>query len=162
MQYKIWGGIPMPIREKGQGMIEVAVVFLMLLPLLVGVYLIFMLCYDYMTLASLARESARALAVQTEANMTTERNAIITRKTGSSQNALLGSLYIWSPSSSSDAAFTVELVSSETDPHVTVTLTAARASDGLASYLNILPPTITAQSTMYWEGYSANDDTGNT
>lgn len=151
----------MHIRRKGQGMIEFAVVLLIALPLFLGGYLIFMLCYDYMTLASLARESARALSVQTtETEMTTERNAIITRTIGNGQNALLGSLYTWSPASgSSDAIFTVKvLLSDTTDRYVTVTLTATRtASDGVATYLDILPDTITAQSTMYLEDYSKSD-----
>lgn len=139
----------MQLRKKGQGMIEFAIVFLMMLPLLLSVYLVFMLCYDYMTMASLARENARSLSVKTQSDMADTWTSLNAKT--STNNALLGSLYTLNSDSS-----TYKPVPSDSDPYVQVTMTATRASDGIATYLSLLPDTITTQSTMYWEGYSSS------
>lgn len=162
------------LHNKGQGLVEFAIVLLIAIPFFIGGYLVFMLSYDYMTIASLARESARALAVQTSANMPQARSELITRKKG--ENASLGSYYSWNPSLTVDwnpassvtsaqeaqydfvYTYGVKAGVSESyekfqNPYVRVAITAHRTKSGLVDIFGILPDTIQASSTMYWEQY---------
>lgn len=111
-----------------------------------------MLCYDYITIASLARESAREMAVQTtSANMLTARTSIIDRK--KQDNAILGGYYAWNPQSGlKGSGFIVTPQPDITDPYVNVEISATRGNGGVGDIFEILPTTITARATMYWEG----------
>lgn len=165
----------MNLHNKGQGLVEFAIVLLIAIPFVVGGYLVFVLSYDYMTIASLARESARALAVQTSADMPMARSYIIERKKG--ENALLGSYYSWNPSltvdwdpassvtsaqeTKLDFVYTYGIKSGVNEayetinnPYVRVSVTAHRTQGGLIDIFGIMPDTIQASSTMYWERYS--------
>jgi|GEM_PF-1853753 len=164
------------LHKKGQSFLEFAIVLLIAIPFVFGAYFICILCYDYMTIASLARESARELSVQTTSTMSTARDAIITRKANG--NTLLGSYYAWNPTkgisqgtadafmytyypnssgtSTSSAGTTGTTTSTTGDVYVTVTMTATKTQGGLNDIFSILPDTIKATSTMYWEGSTSS------
>jgi len=148
------------LHKKGQGIVEFGIVLMLAIPFIFGAYFIFILCYDYMTVASLARESARELSVQTTSTMSTARDAIITRKANG--KTLLGSYYVWNPiqgiSKGTEDAFKYNYDSNSTngDAYVIVTMTATKAQGGLNDIFSILPNTIKATSTMYWEGNTSS------
>ena len=155
------------IKQKGQGLVELAISLLIAIPFFIGGYLVFMLSYDYMTIAALARESARALAVQTSSNMPTARATIIEDKMKG--NASLGAYYSWKPNPAAKAKETDDFLwdygaKSGTDvqggtetiknPYVRVAITAHRKQGGLVDIFGVMPNTIQASSTMYWEQYT--------
>jgi hypothetical protein len=148
------------LHKKGQSFLEFGIVLLIAIPFVFGTYFVFILCYDYMTVASLARESVRELSVQTTSTMSTARDAIITRKANG--KTLLGSYYVWNPTkgiaNNTPDAFLYDYDSGSTtgDMYVTVTMTATKAQGGLNDIFSILPNTIKATSTMYWEGSTSS------
>jgi len=146
-------------HRKGQGIVEFSIVLLIAIPFVFGAYFIFILCYDYMTIASLARESVREMSVQTtSADMLTARTNIIARVNKNNNNASLGGYYLWNPQEGIKGdgfIITTSLVNSG-DPSVMVEIKAQRGSNGLVDIFNILPNTIKATSTMYWEGSTSS------
>ncbi|MGE1062724.1 hypothetical protein NXG27_08905 [Megasphaera paucivorans] len=164
------------LHKKGQGIVEFGIVLMLAIPFVFVVYFVFIFGYYYTTVASLARESARELSVQTTSTMSTARDAIITRKTNG--NTLLGSYYVWNPTkgiqpgtpdafmytyysnssttSSSSTGTTSSTTSTTGDAYVTVTMTATKTQSGLNDIFSILPNTIKATSTMYWEGSTSS------
>ncbi|MCI1821953.1 MAG: pilus assembly protein, partial [Megasphaera sp.] len=122
------------LHKKGQGIVEFGIVLMLAIPFVFGAYFIFILCYDYMTIASLARESVREMSVQTtSADMLTARTNIISRVNKNNNNAFLGRYYLWNPQEgiNGDGFIITTNLENPGDPSVMVEIKAQRGSNGL-------------------------------
>lgn len=147
------------LHKKGQSFLEFGIVLMIAIPFVFGAYFIFMLCYDYMTIASLARESVREMSVQTtSADMLTARTNIISRVNKNNNNAFLGRYYLWNPQEgiNGDGFIITTSLDNPGDPSVMVEIKATKRSDSLGDIFGIFPDSIIAKSTMYWESGKSN------
>ncbi|WP_110954183.1 TadE/TadG family type IV pilus assembly protein [Anaerosinus massiliensis] len=134
--------------QAGQSILEFAIVFPFFMFMFFGFTYTALLCHDYLTLTSIARDSARAAAVGVAEDTIRNRYA--------SQN-FLTSVYTWNPSSQTDDFVfeTQDEVVNNTAAgrRVTVTLTARCTWAGI-SLMGMdfsLPPTIQSSLTMHKE-----------
>lgn len=134
-------------KQRGQSVIEFALVFPIFMFMLVGFAYTALLCHDYLTLTTIARDSARASAVGVDE--TTLRNRYTTQK-------FLTSAYTWDASKPADFA----IVSEDEDKNnasagkrVKVTLTAncTVANISIMAMDFSLPKTIQSSLTMHKE-----------
>lgn len=121
---------------KGQAITEFAIVLPLFLLFLLGIFFLFIYCYNLITLQNMSRDIARAMSVGTTYS-TIQSNY----SSGIMSNLMTRGYYIWDPA---DTAYFPEPTVNGND--VTVTLTAK--SDG--SY-SVLPDTISASTSMYKE-----------
>lgn len=127
-------------RQKGQSFVEFSIVLLIFIFMMFGGYLIFMLSYDYMTIASFARESARSLSVCTSTSaMETKWDTI--EQDAADGNLSLGVYY------SLDTSGSTITTPTSSDTSVRVHIKATRKQNAF----RILPNEIDAEASMYWE-----------
>jgi len=135
-------------RQRGQSVIEFALVFPIFMFILVGFAYTALLCYDYLTLTTIARDSARAAAVGVAED--TIRNRYTTQN-------FFTNIYTWNPSAQTDDfVFATEnevANNASVGTRVTVTLTAHCTLTGtnLMGMNFSLPPTIQSSLTMHKE-----------
>ena len=131
-------------REKGQAVVEFALVLPLFLVIVFGVIFSGLLYADYLTLANVARSSAREAAIRGES----EYSEIISDYY--SQTKLLTNLYKWNESD-----FTIASEEVASHPSVKVTLTAELNSSfpgaGAARSWKILPEKYKIEYSMYQE-----------
>ncbi|MBQ3367137.1 MAG: pilus assembly protein [Acidaminococcaceae bacterium] len=119
------------LKQKGQAVIEFAVVLPLFLLFLFGIIYSGMLFYDYISLSNLARSAAREAAIVQ--NLTPDKiGEIETYYSGMTTN-LLTHLYEPKPKNAGDSVFKVELnTPSGEDPSIEVTVRMERnVSSGL-------------------------------
>ena len=137
-------------RQKGQAVVEFALVLPFFLMLVFGIMFVGLLYSDYLTLSNLARESARAAAIQ---GMTEDDNGnksyIGIRDQYGKQTRLMTNLYTWTYND--DSCFSIS--NNEDDTMVTAKLTAQRNDEypgaGFVKYM--LPKDYTIVYSMYKE-----------
>jgi Flp pilus assembly protein TadG len=135
-------------RQRGQSIIEFAIVFPVFMFMLIGFVYSALLCHDYLTLTTIARDSARAAAVGVTTQTLRDRYATQT---------FLTDIYTWNPSAQATdfVVTTGNEVANDTSAGtlVTVTLTAHCTLTGI-SLMGMsfsLPPTIQSSLTMHKE-----------
>jgi Flp pilus assembly protein TadG len=122
--------------QKGQAITEFAIIFPLFLILLLGLFFLFIYCYNLIALQTMSRDIARAMSVGTTYSAIQSNYS-----SGIMSNLMAQGYYVWNPA---DTAYFPEPAVKGND--VTVTLTAK--SDG--SY-SVLPDTISASTSMYKE-----------
>ena len=138
-------------KQKGQAVVEFALVLPLFLMLAFGVIFAGLLYSDYLTLSNLARESARAAAIQ---GMTEDddgnKNYTGIRDQYGKQTRLITNLYTWTYSD--DNCFSIYNNGTDTTM-VTAKLTAKRndAFPGAGFVKYMLPETYTIVYSMYTE-----------
>ena len=138
-------------KQKGQAVVEFALVLPLFLMLAFGVIFAGLLYSDYLTLSNLARESARAAAIQ---GMTEDddgnKNYTGIRDQYGKQTRLITNLYTWTYSD--DNCFSIYNNGTDTTM-VTAKLTAKRndAFPGAGFVKYMLPETYTIVYSMYKE-----------
>lgn len=128
-------------RQKGQAVVEFALVLPFFLMLCFGIIFAGLLYSDYLTLSNLARESARAASIEGPSSYLT------IKETGRSKKFLTG-LYIWD----GDNSFTI--VGPAESSTVTVTLTLKRNDEDFpvpAFVKGMLPQNYKIEYSMYKE-----------
>ena len=130
-------------KQKGQAILEFALVLPFFLMLFFGIVYSGLLYSDYLTLTNLARESARSASIQGSAYYKDIREA------GAGQT-LLTNLFVWNGDESSF------LIENAGDSAVKVTLTATRNDNfpGLGLVKYVVPESYTIVYTMYKEASS--------
>ena len=131
-------------KQKGQAVVEFALVLPIFLFFVWGIIYFGMLYADYLTLSNLARESARAASIQGSAKYADIR-------TSYSNQTFRTGLYTWTP----DTGFAIGDADGDTSA-VRVTLTANLNQNfpgvGVLNYLGIpLPATYSVVYSMYKE-----------
>lgn len=123
-------------RLKGQSITEFAIVLPFFLVFLLGIFFLFIYCYNLIALQTMSRDIARSMSVNTTYDtIKTNYNS------GTMNNLMIQGYYTWDPTDSED--FPEPTINNN---NVTVTLTAK--SDG--SY-SVLPDTISVSTSMYKE-----------
>lgn len=146
--------------QKGQGLIEFALVLPFLLIIIFGLFYAGMLFSDYIALNNIARVAAREASVVTSDDYKSSGfNTVYNQHTGA-KDSLPNTLYTWNPSDR--AAFTITNdKDSSGQPIVTVTLKASVNTDSgglyvpLSNMFSVLQ-NMTVTYTMYSE-YEHND-----
>jgi len=134
------------LKQKGQAVIEFAVVLPLFVLFLFGIIYSGMLFYDYISLSNLARSAAREAAIVQDLDAT--KIADIQNYYSGRATNLLTHLYEPKPENTGDPAFKVELKTpSGEDPSVEVTIRMERnVSSGLLEI--ILPEDYTIMYFM--------------
>ena len=129
-------------KQRGQAIVEFALVLPFFLMLFFGIVYSGLLYSDYLTLTNLARESARSASIQGAEHYKDIREA------GAGQT-LLTNLFVWTGDESS---FTIK----DEDSSVKVTLTATRNDNfpGLGLVKYVVPESYTIVYSMYKEASS--------
>lgn len=134
-------------NQSGQSIVEFAIIFPFFMFMFLGFVYTALLCHDYLTLTTIARDSARALAVGVTEETLRNRYA--------SQTFLTGA-YTWSSSKTEDFTITTESENTK-EPSagslVKVTVTAHSAMEGfdIAGMNFSLPDRISSSLTMHKE-----------
>jgi len=130
-------------RQKGQSIVEFAIVFPFFMFLLMAVIYTGMLFADYLTLSNITRDSVRLAAIGT-----TEQNI----RTYKKDVQLITNLYSWSSMDTDAFKIGESSVSGDDCMVVTSTATCTQSSDFTILYLTFsLPKTITIQYSMHKE-----------
>jgi Flp pilus assembly protein TadG len=122
--------------QKGQAITEFAIIFPLFLILLLGLFFLFIYCYNLIALQTMSRDIARSMSVGTTYS-TIQSNY----SNGTMSNLMAQGYYVWNPA---DTAYFPEPAVNGND--VTVTLTAKSTG----SY-SVLPDTISVSTSMYKE-----------
>lgn len=136
----------MKLNQKGQDLVEFAIVLPIFIVMLMGAFYIILLCYNVIAINTLARDSARQLAVSSDFEVA--KASII--KNMESSNGLLSSLYSWNPSSNSDD-FKYEQGQDGSSIRVIMRARSQQSYTGAFFISKFIPDTIYGDSTMYWE-----------
>ncbi len=126
-------------KQRGQSIVEFALILPILMFILIGFVYSAMLCHDYLALESIARDSVRSMSIGTPAADIRARYAA---------NPFMTEIYTWSAASSVDFSL------ADNTPvvgYATATLTANCTWDGIDFGGGVqlkLPATIQARLTM--------------
>ena len=140
-------------KQKGQGLVEFGIILPLFVLLLMGVVYVSILCYDVITISTMARDSARRLSVVSSADMISTKKSIIENPVSEVTNIF----YSWNPDKDALVDEYFAITPDEVNKSVKVVMTAKLARNDYAGLgIHILPEKISGEATMYWEKYTSD------
>ncbi|WP_196591108.1 TadE/TadG family type IV pilus assembly protein [Pectinatus frisingensis] len=137
-------------QQTGQAIVEFALVLPILTMLLLAIIYLSMVFADYLTLSSIARDSARYAAVAADSTTTGEQ--IRTKYNQNNNPSLISSIYTWNQNDTND--FNIAVNQSDGDPdntYVLVNLRATAANTAVYGNILTLPSELKVSCKMHQE-----------
>ncbi len=137
-------------QQTGQAIVEFALVLPILTMLLLAIIYLSMVFADYLTLSSIARDSARYAAVAADSTTTGEQ--IRTKYNQNNNPSLISSIYTWNQNDAND--FNIAVNQSDGDPdntYVLVNLRATAANTAIYGNILTLPSELKVSCKMHQE-----------
>ena len=137
-------------QQTGQAIVEFALVLPILTMLLLAIIYLSMVFADYLTLSSIARDSARYAAVAADSTTTGEQ--IRTKYNQNNNPSLMSSIYTWNQNDAND--FNIAVNQSDGDPdntYVLVNLRATAANTAVYGNILTLPSELKVSCKMHQE-----------
>ncbi|WP_182188127.1 TadE/TadG family type IV pilus assembly protein [Pectinatus frisingensis] len=137
-------------QQTGQAIVEFALVLPILTMLLLAIIYLSMVFADYLTLSSIARDSARYAAVAADSTTTGEQ--IRTKYNQNNNPSLISSIYTWNQNDAND--FNIAVNQSDGDPdntYVLVNLRATAANTAVYGNILTLPSELKVSCKMHQE-----------
>jgi Flp pilus assembly protein TadG len=118
--------------RKGQAVVEFAIILPLFLLLLLGIFFLFIYCYNLIALQTMSRDIARAMSVNTSSLNDSYGDIKTAYADGKMSNLLVQGYYVWDPASTDD--FPIPTLDSD---NLTVTLKATSGGSygGMINYI---------------------------